>query len=122
MYRTLFKFAVTTITILTVNLVTSKISDYLVGYKSHYKPLTFTLIAMGIITLIFYPLFMWLEDWLNILSVRVIKSGKSFGGRYLGLIMIYFVCISILFYFYTKMWYNIDVINLLFKGQILKLF
>jgi len=120
MYRTLFKFTVTTITILTVNLITSKISDYLVSYKMHYKPLTFTLISMGIITLIFYPLFMWLEDWLNMLSVRVVKSGKSFGGKYLGLILIYLVCLSILFYFYAQMWYNVDIIRILFRGKILE--
>jgi phosphotransferase system glucose/maltose/N-acetylglucosamine-specific IIC component len=118
MYKTIFKFVVTTLTILTVNLLTVKLTDYLVSFKTHYRPITFTLIAMGVITVIFYPLFMWLEDWLNDLSAKIVRSGKSFGGKYLGLLVIYVVCLSVLLYFYAKMWYHIDLIRILFKGHI----
>lgn len=120
MYRRLFKFAVTTITILTVNLITSKISDYMISYKfkAQVKPLTFTLVAMGIITLVFYPLFTYMQEWLNVLSLRIIKSGKSIGGKYIGLLIMYLVCLMILVYFYAKMWYNLDFIKLLFQGKI----
>jgi hypothetical protein len=118
MYKKLFKFIVTTLTILTVNLLTTKLTSYLISYKINYKPLTFTLIAMGIITLIFYPLFMWLEDWINELSTKVVRSGKSVGGKYFGLIMMYLLCLVVLLYFYAKMWYNIDLIKLLFQGHI----
>ena len=118
MYRQLFKFAVTTITILTVNLLTSKLSDYLISYKVHYKPLSFTLMAMGIITIIFYPLFTKLEEWLNSMSANIVRSGKSLGGKYLGLLLVFSVCFIILFYFYAEMWFNIDIIKILFKGNI----
>ncbi|HEY4789152.1 MAG TPA: hypothetical protein VIH57_24050 [Bacteroidales bacterium] len=120
MYRNLFKFAVTTITILTVNLITSKISEYLISYKykAQIKPVTFTLIAMGIITLIFYPLITRMEDWLNSVSARIIKSGKSFGGKYLGLLVMYMLCLVVLLYFYAKMWYNIDLIRIVLQGKI----
>jgi hypothetical protein len=107
-----------TITILSVNLLTSKISELVVNYKTHYKPLTYTLIAMGITTLILYPLYTHLEKWLSELSANIVKSGKSFGGKYLGLLIIYLLCLSILFCFYAKMWYNINVIQLLFAESI----
>jgi hypothetical protein len=124
MYRALFKFAVTTVTILTVNLITSKISDYLISYKfkAQIKPLAFTLIAMGIITLVFYPLFTHMQGWLNILSLRIIKSGKSLGGKYIGLLVMFLICMAVLLYFYAKMWYNLDVIKLLFQGKIVSQF
>ena len=118
MYKSIFKFAVTTITILTVNLLTVKLTDYLISFKTHYRPITFTLIAMGVITIIFYPLFMWLEDWVNDLSARIVRSGNSFGGKYVGLLVIYIACLSVLLYFYAKMWYHIDLIRILFKGNI----
>jgi hypothetical protein len=118
MYKTLFKFIVTTITILTVSLLTSKITEYMISYKTHYRPVTFTLIAMGIIVVIFYPLFMWLEEWLNELSAKIVRSGKSFGGKYLGLLLMFIVCMLVLVYFYTKMWYHIDLLRILFKGNI----
>jgi hypothetical protein len=57
MYRFFFRFVVTTLTILTANLLTTAISDYMITYKNHVKPLTFTLFAMGIIVVVFYPLF-----------------------------------------------------------------
>jgi uncharacterized integral membrane protein len=62
MYQRFFKFTVTLLTILTANLLTSYISDLLVSHKFDLKPLRFTLIGMGIIAIVFYPLFLKLED------------------------------------------------------------
>jgi hypothetical protein len=118
MYRRLFKFVVTTLTILTANLITTYISDYLIGYKSHLRPVTFSLVAMGIICIIFYPLFTKLEEWINSISIKIIKGGKSFGGKYLGLLAIYLICLAILTYFYAKLWYKIDLLKVLFSGKI----
>jgi hypothetical protein len=59
-----------------------------------------------------------MEIWLNIVSSKIIKSGKSFGGKYLGLLAMYLLCLLVLLYFYAKMWYNIDLIKLLFQGKL----
>lgn len=118
MYRRLFKFIVTTLTILTANLVTTYISEYLISYKSHLRPITFSLVAMGIICIIFYPLFTKLEEWINGISTKIIRGGKSLGGKYLGLIMVYFLCLAILTYFYAKLWYKLDLLKILFSGRI----
>ena len=109
MYRYLFRFFVMTITILTANLLTTALSDYMVSYKNQYKPVVFTLLGMGIIVLIFYPLFVKLEAWVKEISVKAIKSGKSLGGRYLGLIFTFLICMLALMYFYGKMWYHINI-------------
>lgn len=113
MYRYLFRFFVMTITILTANLMTNAISDYMVSYKNQYKPLTFTLLGMGVIVVIFYPLFVKLEGWVKDISVKAIKSGKSLGGKYLGLILSFLVCMLVLTYFYAKMWYHINIFETL---------
>lgn len=118
MYRRLFKFVVTTLTILTANLVTTYISEYLISYKSHLRPITFSLVAMGIICVIFYPLFTKLEEWINDISTKIIKGGKSLGGKYLGLIMVFILCLAVLTYFYAKLWYKIDLLKILFAGRI----
>ena len=118
MYRYFFRFVVTTITILTANLLTNAISDYMISYKNHMKPLTFTLIAMGIIVIIFYPLFTRLEDWVKALSVKVMKSGKSLAGRFFGLILVFIAAIALLCYFYAKTWYHIDLVRALFNGTL----
>ena len=69
MYRFFFRFTVTTLTILTANLLTTAISDYMVSFKNTTKPLAFTFIGMLIIVVVFYPLFMKLEKWIERISV-----------------------------------------------------
>lgn len=118
MYRYSFRFAVMTLTILTANLLTNAISNYMVSYKNHYKPFVFTLIGMAIIVVIFYPLFIKLESWVKRVSVKAIKSGKSVGGKYLGLLFTFLTGLLVLFYFYAKMWYHIDFVKILFHGNI----
>jgi hypothetical protein len=118
MYRYFFRFVVTTLTILTANLLTNALSDYMVSYKNHYKPVIFTLIGMGIIIVVFYPLFMKLESWIKDISIKVIKSGNSVAGKYLGLSLTLLGGLLVLFYFYAKVWYHIDFMQVLLHGNI----
>ena len=118
MYRFFFRFVVTTLTILTANLLTTAITDYMITYKNHVKPLKFTLIAMAIIVIVFYPLFLKMEEWLRKISVKVIKSGNSVAGRYIGLFMIFLGGLLILLYFYTRMWYHIDLLRIILTGKV----
>jgi hypothetical protein len=117
MYRYFFRFVVTTLTILTANLLTNALSDYMITYKNHAKPIAFSLIAMAIIVVVFYPLFIKLEDWLKGISVKFIKKGNSVAGKYFGLTLTFTGGLSILLYFYAKMWYHIDLLRALFSGS-----
>ena len=118
MYRYSFRFVVMSITILTANLLTTALGNYLVTYKNHIKPLTFTLLGMAVTVVIFYPLFAKLEEWVKSLSTKIIKKGKSVAGKYLGLILAFLVSLSVLSYFYAKMWYHIDLWKILVQGRI----
>ena len=118
MYRYTFRFVVMTLTILTANLITNAISSYMVSYKNHYKPFVFTFAGMAIIVVIFYPLFIKLQSWVKSVSVKAIKSGKSFGGKYLGMLLTFLAGLLVLFYFYAKMWYHIDFLQVLLHGNI----
>ena len=118
MYRFFFRFIVTTLTILTANLLTNAISNYMVSYKNSYKPLTFTLLGMGIIVVVFYPLFLKLEDWITKISVKAVSKGNSIAGRNLGLLLTFSIGLLLLMYFYAKMWYHIDLFKILFQGKI----
>jgi hypothetical protein len=112
MYRYSFRFVVMTLTILTVNLITNAITNYMVSYKNHYKPVTFTFIGMAITVIILYPFFLKLEDWVKVISVKAIKSGKSVAGKYLGLLFTFLTALLVLFYFYAKLWYHIDFLKI----------
>jgi hypothetical protein len=73
---------------------------------------------MGIIVIVFYPLFTKMEDWVKALSLRLIKSGKSLAGKYLGLTMAFLATLAVLCYFYAKAWYHIDLAKALVNGTI----
>ena len=118
MYRYFFRFVVTTLTILTANILTNALGNLLVSYKNQYKPLTFTLLGMAIIVLIFYPLFVKLEEWVKKISVKMVKSGNSLAGKYLGLSLTFLGGLVVLTYFYAKMWYHIDLFQVLIHGKI----
>lgn len=117
MYRYIFRFVVMTLTILTVNLINNAISNYIVSYKNHYKPIVFTLLGMAVTVVILYPLFIKLESWVKDISVKAIKSGRSVAGKYFGLLFIFLAALLILFYFYAKMWYHIDFFQVLLRSK-----
>jgi uncharacterized membrane protein len=102
-----------TLTILSVNLITGAITDYMVSYKNHYRPIAFTFLGMAITVVIFYPLFIKLQDWIKIISMKAIKSGKSVAGKYLGLIVTFIAALLILGYFYARMWYHINLFSVM---------
>jgi hypothetical protein len=118
MYRIAFRFVVTTLTILTANLLTTVLSDYMVSYKYSTKPVIFTLIGMVIIVVVFYPLFIKLEKWVEDFSVKILKSGKTLTGKYIGLASTFIVGILVLIYFYARLWYNIDILRILLHGKL----
>ena len=118
MYRYFFRFVVMTLTILTANLITIAINNYMVSYKYHYKPLVFTFLGMAIIVVVFYPLFIKLENWVKDISVSVVKSGKSVAGRYMGLVLVFLLGLLVLSYFYARMWYHINLLHVLLHGNI----
>jgi hypothetical protein len=122
MYRRLFRFAVTALTILTANLLTVFIAELLISHRWEYKPLRFTLVSMAIITIVFYPLFLKMEEWLNNLSRKFIKAGHSYVGKFIGLILTFAAGLFILMFFYARMWYNINVFELLLNGRLFSLF
>jgi hypothetical protein len=122
MYRKLFNFAVTTLTILTANLLTTCITDKLISYKWELKPLRFTLASMAVITVIFYPLFIRLQQWLDRISRRYVKSGHSLAGKYLGLLFTFALGMLLLTFFYAKMWYDVNLFQVILSGNLRSVF
>lgn len=119
MYRYFFRFVVMTLTILSVNLITNAISNYMVTYKNHYKPVVFTFIGMAITVVIFYPLFIKLELWVKNISIKTVKSGNSVGGKFFGLLFTFIAALLLLSYFYAKMWYHINIFQTILHGRII---
>jgi hypothetical protein len=116
-YNKVFRIVVFTITILTANLLSELLTDYLVSFKNYYRPLIFSLMAMGIIVLIFYPAFQILDYWIKKMSTNVVKTGSTLSGKYSGLVLAFILSVAILSFFYIKMWYDINILDFLFMGK-----
>jgi len=117
-YRHLFKFMVFVLGILTANLVAIWIDKYLLSYRFNYPPHVFTGIGMGVVLLIYYPLFLYMDKWATKFGDKFLKAGKKFGGRKLGSFLAFLLGLLILFYFYGREWFNINVIVSLFKSLV----
>lgn len=117
-YRHFFKFMVFVLGILTANLVTIWIDNYMLSYRFNYSPHVFTCIGMGVVLLIYYPLFMYLDKWTTKFGDHFLKAGKKFGGRKLGSFLAFIFGLLILFYFYGREWFNSNVIVSLFKSMV----
>jgi hypothetical protein len=113
-YRKFFKFMVLILGILFANLLTIWIDNYMLSYKWQYAPHIFTWIGMGVVLLIYYPLFRYMDKWSTTLSDKFLKAGKKLAGRKTGSFIAFFVGLLLLFYFYGREWFNANVFESFF--------
>lgn len=118
MNQKIFKFFVFSITILLVNLLTTFISDYFLQFKNGTDALRFTAIGMGVIVLVFYPAFNYINGIVEKVTARFLKKGKNLFGRTIGVYLAFAIMLFILYYIYARIWFHVDVIGVLFRRLI----
>lgn len=114
MNRRIFNFLVFVITILLINLITNYIADYFIkNYKGHTSYLKFTAIGMGVIVLIFYPAFEYLNGIVEKITSRFLKKGNNLFGRILGVYIAFFVMLFVLYCLYARVWFDVSVVKII---------
>lgn len=108
-FRRLFKVFVFVLSILAVNLLTAHLDNHLVAYRGQYDALTFTLLGMGVIVLIFYPLMAWMDGGVERVSQAFLGFGKRLIGRKLGMILAFLVGFYGLLYCYGELWFGMNL-------------
>jgi hypothetical protein len=111
-YRKFVNFLIFVISILTVNLITTLITDFLMGYKHATHPLKATLIGMALMIFILYPAYNWIDNISENLTVRIFTAGKNAGGKFLGMLWAFGVAFGILFLCYLHLWFHINIWDL----------
>lgn len=94
------------ISILTVNLITDRITNFLLLHKHITSAPKATLLGMGIMVIVLYPCFLWIDDWSEKLTKRYLNVGKNAAGRFLGVLLAFTFAIAILFCFYLNLWFG----------------
>ena len=101
------------ISVLTVNILTGFITDYIIHYKIALDPYKFTAIAMLALVFILVPAYSYLNGQVEILIARVLLSGSSSFGKIIGLLFSFALIFSILFAIYLHEWFHINLLTVL---------
>ncbi len=97
--------------VLCANLLSSKLEEWLLKQNYDLHPYTLTWIGMLIVVLILFPLFTYLDKWVKDITAKILKGGKSIGGKYTGLILVFLLFMAVLHYFYAKDWFGFNDIS-----------
>ena len=111
MMRFITRSVIFTVSILASYLLTGAIEERILKETEQFRPFTATLLGMGIIVVIFAPVFAYTEK----ITESVIKAGlqqtKSGAGRILGVIVFVGVVFIILFALFLDRWFQLSVLD-----------
>lgn len=108
------------ISVLTLNLLTGFITNYIVHYKIDINPFKFTAIAMFALVFILVPAYSYMSGQIEILVARILVSGSNSFGKTIGLLISFAIIFGILFTIYLQQWFNINLLEVI-KMRILKI-
>lgn len=107
--RHITKAIIFTVTVLVSYLLTGLLEERLLQETERFRPATATLLGMGIIVLIFVPVFAYTER----ITQSIVKTGlqqtKSGAGRIIGVLFFIALVLVVLFAIYLNKWFGLSV-------------
>lgn len=101
------------ISVLTLNLITGFVTDYIVHYDIGINPYKFTGIAMLTLVFILVPAYSYMKPKIEILVARVLVSGSNSFGKNMGLLLSFIAIFGVLFVIYLHQWFDINLFQFL---------
>lgn len=101
------------ISVLTLNLITGFVTDYIVHYDIGINPYKFTGIAMLTLIFILVPAYSYMKPIIEILVARVLVSGSNSFGKNMGLLLSFIAILGVLFVIYLHQWFHINLFQFL---------
>ena len=106
------KFAVYSFTVLLSKLIYDVIIKLLPVIKSTHNPYFDVAIGMTLTLIIFYPLYGFAHNWMNIVSGHVVKHSKKLHRNgFLALLIAYLMGLTILFGCFMMLKFNINIVD-----------
>jgi len=103
----MYKFMLMTVTILAANLMSGFISNAVLDYyKLNFSPKIATMIGMAVIVLVLYPLYRYLNNWMNTISKKLVKTGRKLIGPKIGALFMFTILLVSLYFGYMKLWFS----------------
>lgn len=98
------------ISVLVINLLTGRITDYIIHYKIELNPFKFTAIAMLTLVFILVPAYKYMGSRIEILVAHVLVKGSNSFGKTIGLFLSFAIIFSVLFAIYLHQWFHINLL------------
>ncbi len=109
-YKKLVNWYVFILSILAVNLISDRITDYLMGLRFMAHPVKATAIGLCVLVFLLYPAFHYINGWSERTAIRIFRIGKNAGGKFTGVTLAFLLCLFILYLFYMSIWFGNDVL------------
>ena len=109
------KIAVFTISVLSAKILSEYLFDFIIGFKKNVNPYVDTAIGMAIVAFVFFPALTLMNKYLKILAEGYIKTSKKSAKKSnSGLLWGTLFALFVLYYFYLRSWYGIDLFKAIF--------
>lgn len=99
------------ISVLIINLLTGRITDYIIHYKLDLNPFKITAIAMFALVFILVPAYRYMGTRIELLIARLLVKGCNSFGKTIGLLLSFSIIFSILFAIYLNQWFHINLLT-----------
>ena len=114
--KSITKFFVFVLTLFIAEIVSTFAKNYLnihTGYRDPYK---LTAIKMGILIVIYYPVFTFISHVAEIISTHFVKKTKSatIGGMP-GLIIAFLIGLFICYVIFLNQWHHINLLKVIWR-------
>lgn len=109
MMRSITRAVIFTVTVLSSYLLTGLLEEYLLGETERFRPVTATLLGMGVIVLIFVPVFSFTERITESVVAASLKQTSRGAGRIIGIVLFTFLVFATLFAIYLGRWFGLSV-------------
>lgn len=107
------QIAVFVISVLTAKILSEYLFEFVMRYKNNENPYVDTLIGMAIVAFVFFPALSLMNTQLKQMAAGYVKHSKKISGSAAkGLIWAIVVALFILYYFYLRKWYGIDLFKI----------
>jgi hypothetical protein len=111
MYKKLFNLMVLMISVLTLDLLTGYITNYIIHYNMGLNPYKFTAIAMLALVFVLVPAYSYMNEYIQFLVAKALVSGSNSFGKIIGLLFSFTVIFGVLFSIYLKQWFHISILT-----------
>ena len=103
------KAAIFTVTVLVSYLRTGLVEERIMSETERFRPATATWLGMGIIVLIFVPVFAYTERLTEAFVKTGLQQTKSGSGRIFGVLFFIVLVVAVLYALYLNKWFGLSI-------------